>query len=209
MGEPGCRFDAFQTRSRVGVSDVVGDASGEQAGILQDNRQIAVEIAPFVGKDILSVEQHGTGITVVEPGDQIYDGRLSRTGFPDQGDVFPVWDTKGNVLKDRNFPVIGKRDVSEFHIPFDDRSDDGVFGIRAFFFAVHHFKDAFRTCQCGLYVVEQTGDLIERCGEMLGIAEKCDHRADGDHAKGIGVVAKLSSYFTLGFHPSAIPVMER
>jgi len=68
-----------------------------------------------------------------------------------------------------------------------------------------------------LFALFKVGSLVSSIpkpvvtGFTSGIAVVIAHgqldNVFGTHAKGIGVVAKLSSYFTLGFHPSAIPVM--
>ena len=109
-----CGFHAVLVgRVKAAVSYVLHNRSGEKVGILKHRSERAPQIAFPDIADIDAVVGDGSALNVIEPVDQVCDGRLSGAGGADKGDLLPRLCVKRQSLQHRLALDIREIDVKE------------------------------------------------------------------------------------------------
>ena len=117
VGQFGRGDHLFVGGIQLAVADVVGDGSGEQVGILQDDPQGAAQGVLFNQPDIDSVVGDGARLDFIKPVDQVGDGGFARTGGTHKGDFLAGFGKQADVVEDGLILVVAKHHVVEPHIP--------------------------------------------------------------------------------------------
>ena len=82
------------------VGDVVPDSSGEKNGFLGNETDLATKPLDVELSEVDTIQSDDTRQRVVEPLDQGDNGRLSRSGSTNQGDVGSGFNGEGKILDD-------------------------------------------------------------------------------------------------------------
>ena len=59
-----------------------------------------------------------SAVRLVDPGQEVQEGRFPGTGWSHQRQEFPLGDVKGDIVQDRDgkvFPVVGLEDIPDFY----------------------------------------------------------------------------------------------
>jgi len=99
------RISSADTRSR----SPVGSSATRMVGSVTMARAMATRCCS--SPDISAVR-------LVDPGQEVQEGRFPGTGWSHQRQEFPLGDVKGDIVQDRDgevFPVIGLEDVPDFY----------------------------------------------------------------------------------------------
>ena len=99
-----------------GVGDVLGDGAVEQRRVLRHHGDGAAQAALGDLGDVLAVDQDPAALQVVEPLDQLDEGRLARARRPDQRQPLARRDAQGEVVVERRLGGL----VAEHHPVEDD-----------------------------------------------------------------------------------------
>ena len=92
------RLDDFLIcRVRFAVADVFKDIPAEEVGILLHNADIAAQTALCIRTDVLPVNGNGTGVNIVEAGNQAAERGFADTGRSDQRDILTLLDMQACV----------------------------------------------------------------------------------------------------------------
>ena len=86
---------------RAGEAQVVGDRPVEEEPLLRHHDDAIAQTAHRRVAQVVTTERDRPGVRVVEPRDQLRQGRLARTGRPDQSDALTVRDPQRRVTKRR------------------------------------------------------------------------------------------------------------
>ena len=97
----GCTFDVLLGRMVGAVGEVVVDRSFEQPRVLQHHAEAAAHVGSRRLAGVDTVDEDASGLDLVEPHEEIDQGRLARAGRPDDGDRLTRDDVQAQVLDQR------------------------------------------------------------------------------------------------------------
>ena len=104
------------------VADVLHDGACEQVGILKNDAEGVPEICLFDLIDVDAVVADLAVVHIVEPVDQVGDGRLARAGGTDEGHFLSRLRVEGQVVEYHVIRHIAEGHVVELHV-------SGQFGV--------------------------------------------------------------------------------
>ena len=100
------------------IPDVVGDGSGKQVGVLDDQGEGFSQIVLFDASDVDAVIGDGAAGNLVEPVNQIDNGGLSGAGGADEGDFLSWFRVEADIVQHLLLRGIAKDHMVEPHIAF-------------------------------------------------------------------------------------------
>ena len=168
-------FHHFFVRSiQTTVSDVLHDGIVEQPGILKDHAETGPQTVTVEGPHVMTVQQDGTAVDIIETHQQFDQGGLAGAGGADDGDHLTLLYIAAEVVDDRR--VFG---ITEPYVVKGDLTGNGswicrILGEAHFIRLFHEFKDPFRGCYHGLHHVADLGQLGDGLGEALHILNEGD-----------------------------------
>jgi hypothetical protein len=97
----------------MAVGDVVADGSAEEHGFLQNEGNVFAEFVKLVILNVHAVDLDASGVSVVEAGDEAYDGGFPAAGRADEADQLARLDNEADVAQNWTRRVITERHVLE------------------------------------------------------------------------------------------------
>ena len=116
VGRLGCGDEFVFRRVEATVENVLPQRAVEEEGFLRDNRDLVAQLVQRDVADIVLVDRDLAGGALVEPGQEIDQGRLARAGGADQRDHLAGLRGQGNVLEDRALVVVAEFNAGVFHV---------------------------------------------------------------------------------------------
>ena len=118
IGDIGGSFYIFHRGVQPSIPDVVGDGSGKQVGVLDDQGEGFSQIVLFDASDVDAVIGDGAAGNLVEPVNQIDNGGLSGAGGADEGDFLSWFRVEADIVQYLLLRGIAKDHMVEPHIAF-------------------------------------------------------------------------------------------
>ena len=154
-------FDAFLVRRvRIAPAQVLKDRSREQHIFLKNDRYFLPQGIQVIAADILPADVNRAARHIVEPGDQVDQRRLGRTGAADDADRLAGTDVQTDIVQDRLLRCLV---VGEHHVIETDRS-------------VRHLHHRFLRVGQGDLLVQDLGDTVH-----AGLAHGKHDKEHGQH----------------------------
>ena len=163
--------------------DVLPDGAGLQPGVLQHHAVGGAQAVARHVADVAALDADAAGIHVVKAHQQVDDGGLAAAGGADDGDALARLHGQVEVADQLLLRVVGERHVAALHAALHagERQRVGPVGrLRRFGDQVQKPRGAGDGI---LKLRDHAGDLVERLGILVGVAEKAGQRAHG-HAAG-------------------------
>ena len=122
------------------VPDVVHHGAAEQEHVLEDDSQLPTEVVLLDLPDVGAVYLDAAVVDVVEPREQVHDGRLPRPCGAHEGDSLARLGPKADVLEHRDAWVVLEVHVLELDVSLEVVRTNGVGRVRELGYGVDHLE---------------------------------------------------------------------
>ena len=107
--------DRLLARVVASVGDVLADRAGEEPGVLQDHPEHAAQRAALQVPDVDAIHANGAAVDIVEPHQQVDEGRLAGAGRSDDRDHPARRNLQRHVFDERLGLVVAETHVVQLH----------------------------------------------------------------------------------------------
>ena len=167
------------------VGDVVVDRATEQPGVLQHHADVGAQLRARHRAGVDPVQGDASLVDLVEPHEQVDQGRLASPGRPDDGDRLARFGDQAEVGDERLVGGVREADVLELDVAAC--RNQMVLSLRRELLGVQHLEDAFGRGHPRLQQIRHGCDLRHRLGEHPGVLDECldvtQGHASGNHAQ--------------------------
>ena len=111
------------------VSDVLGDAAGEQEGLLQYDAELPVQVAQLDGAQVDPVDDDASFVRVVQAHQQVDQRRLAGSGVADDADHLARRHLQRHLVQHRVVALVAEHHLLEPYVP-GDRQAPRAGGVR-------------------------------------------------------------------------------
>ena len=146
--------------------------------VLQHHGDVAAQCIALEVADVDAVDGDRAGLDVVEPVEQVGDGRLARAGGADERDLLPRPGVQRDVLEHRLAGIVAEGDVVEHDVPLQTLGIGGVRRVRGLGVEVHDAEHALRAGQRREDRAHLLRELADRAGELAREVDEDRQAAD-------------------------------
>ena len=158
-GNPGGCFHLGIGGVQPPVADVITDCPGKQVRGLEHNTARLEALQCVVGV-IAAVNADKAALRFIETTEQVDDGGLTTTGWPNQGDVLTRFDLQREIGQNRLAILIVEIHVVEFDLASDGFSCKRIRAILDFRGRVNQLKYPFRRSNGMLHIGINTRQIL-------------------------------------------------
>src|SRR5579885_2851789 len=123
-------LDLFVCGVQATVANVLADSAGEEEWLLQHNADLAAQRTLRHVADIVSIDEDGSLLDVIETRDQAGDGAFARARWADDGDGLPRLNGEIKAAQHGQFGMVAEGDVAKLYAALDGASRSRLAGRR-------------------------------------------------------------------------------
>ena len=172
-------LDLLPARRRLAEGDVVGDGPVEHEVLLGDHHHRPTQVVVAEVAQVDPVQRDPAAVGVVEPGHQLGDGRLARTGGADQGDGLAGRDVQLEARQHRAVLRVLELDVLQVHRALGVRERRRRRGLHDARLLLQHPGQLLQRRGGRLEGVVELADVLHRLEEHPQVEQERRQHADG------------------------------
>src|SRR5579885_1556648 len=162
-------LDLFVCGVQATVANVLADSAGEEEWLLQHNADLAAQRTLRHVADIVSIDEDGPFLDVIETRDQAGDGAFARARRPDDGDGLPRLNGKIKVAQHGQFGMVAEGDMAKLDAALDGRHLTRVWPVGDFDGYAQNLEDALSRYPGALQLrvlLAQVADGVEKAVDV-------------------------------------------
>lgn len=164
------------------VGDVFGDGSEEEEGFLEDDADVLAVLGDGEGANIVSVDDDGAFLGIVEAADEIDEGAFACAAGADESDHFAGLDFEIDVVEDFS-GTVAEGEITDVDFAANASGVDGFDGFTDAGDAIENFENSVGGRGGALGGGQHAAHRIEACVESSDVGDE-----DGEHADGDGML---------------------
>ena len=174
IGRLGRRHHFLPGRIQAPVKDVFKNGRAEQDGVLRHHRQLLAQGSHGDIADVDPVDADAAGLRIIEPRDQVGDGRFAGTARTDNGQHLSRFDVDRHVAQRRFARPVFEGHVFECHPALDWRQWFGARRVLDLRQGVQHLEYTLGGRHGPLNVAVDVAEPFHWIGNIDGIHQKGD-----------------------------------
>ena len=157
----GGRDDVIVRGGGDAIADVVAHASPKEPGLLQDHTEGRAERPARELAQVHAVEENPPLVHIVEPEQQIDEGRLAAARGSDEGEAPARGDVQVDVFEELLVLVVGEPHMLDIEPSLRLRKIERLGCVRGLLGCVEQCEEPARRGECRLDLRHYGGDLVE------------------------------------------------